>query len=164
MFNRKQYTESMRKECGIIKYLASRISPEKYSYRPSESQRTTEELLRYLTVSAWVPAQFIVTENWDHGPIAAAKSESLDLKDFGQAMDDQCDQIEGVLSSFNDEQLSTGKTKMPWGEDCTVGEAFINMTLKCFVAYRMQLFLYAKASGLTEMGPSDCWVGVSSEV
>ena len=33
--------------------------------------------------------------------------------------------------------------------------------LKPLVAYRMQLFLYAKESGAADIGPAECWVGVS---
>jgi hypothetical protein len=38
--------------------------------------------------------------------------------------------------------------------------ALMDMALKCFVAYRMQFFLYLKSCGVTEMGPANCWVGV----
>jgi hypothetical protein len=34
--------------------------------------------------------------------------------------------------------------------------------LKTLVAYRMQLFLYAKQAGNADIGPADCWAGVSS--
>lgn len=49
---------------------------------------------------------------------------------------------------------------LPWGEPVKAGAALINMPLKCLVAYRMQLFLYAKLVGLTELGSANCWVGV----
>ena len=36
----------------------------------------------------------------------------------------------------------------------------MDMTLKCFVAYRMQFFLYVKACGVSDIGPANCWAGV----
>jgi hypothetical protein len=36
------------------------------------------------------------------------------------------------------------------------------MSLKTLVAYRMQLFLYLKSCGVSEIGPANCWAGVDA--
>jgi hypothetical protein len=47
------------------------------------------------------------------------------------------------------------------GDKTTVGRALVEITLKWMTAYRMQLFLGAKAAGNTEIWTPDCWSGVS---
>ena len=49
---------------------------------------------------------------------------------------------------------------MPWGTPTTVSAGLMDMTLKCFVAYRMQLFLQAKAAGNPSLGTVNCWAGM----
>jgi hypothetical protein len=44
-----------------------------------------------------------------------------------------------------------------------LGEALIELVLKTATAYRMQLFLYAKASGSAQLTSSDCWQGVAAK-
>jgi hypothetical protein len=39
----------------------------------------------------------------------------------------------------------------------------VNVVLRQFAAYRMQLFLYLKASGHPELGTSDCWMGKDAD-
>ncbi len=50
----------------------------------------------------------------------------------------------------------------PWGTPVKLGEALVRTVLYTYVAYRMQLFLYAKESGNADIGPANCWVGVDA--
>jgi hypothetical protein len=47
--------------------------------------------------------------------------------------------------------------------DTTLGRALVETTLKWLTAYRMQLFLYAKASGNEKIGTANNWAGVDYE-
>ncbi len=114
-----------------------------------------------MSTMALVPAAFVRDGTWDEAERLEKESAGLDPKDFDAAMARQEEALLGILAGFSDEDLLHGATEMPWGTPCRKGEGLVNMVLKCLVAYRMQLFLYAKGAGNHDLGPADCWVGVS---
>jgi hypothetical protein len=60
-------------------------------------------------------------------------------------------------SAFAEEVDLWGTSRMQ-----TRSDAFVQLLLKGFAAYKMQLFLYIKASGNAKIGTSDLWQGVSA--
>lgn len=87
--------------------------------------------------------------------------ENLNVrKDFAAAMDKQQEFIAKTINAFKDKDFAAVDREMPWGAPCKLGQGLINTVLKPLVAYRMQLFLYVKASGRHDLGPAQCWVGV----
>jgi hypothetical protein len=159
MVTKAQLIASMRHEMSVIKHLGGKISATKLEYRPSPGQRSAIELLRYLTVTAQVATGFALTGSWEHAKAIDAQAAKLRLEDIPKAMDAQLAAIERQLAEVSDRDLAEKPAKMPWGAACTLGEALMNMPLKFLTAYRMQLFLYAKACG-AEIGTSNCWGGI----
>ena len=118
------------------------------------------ELIRYLPVCALNAAQYIVTGNWDHVPKLKEEADKIGLDTFPAAMERQVAEINNRFSEFDKAELSKKETAMPWGKSIKAGVGLVNMCLAPLVAYRMQLFLYAKAAGLSELNSANCWIGV----
>ncbi len=161
MMAKEQLIKSCLHEIRCIKHIASKIPDDQYEYRPTPVQRTMTELLRYLSACASAPLCNMRDNNWDAAEAFEKASDSLDVrKDFASAMDKQGEFIRETVSAFKDADFATADREMPWGAPCKLGEGVINTVLKPLVAYRMQLFLYVKASGRHDLGPAQCWVGV----
>ncbi|MHC4923187.1 MAG: hypothetical protein ACYTG4_03800, partial [Planctomycetota bacterium] len=94
---------SMRAEIDIIRHLAGKIPEGTLDWQLSENQRSTGELLRYLTVCAEVPACWIRDGNWDSNDEINQRAEDLDLADFDAAMLRQADTLESIVRGFTDE-------------------------------------------------------------
>jgi hypothetical protein len=161
MMAKEELIKSCLHEIRCIKHIASKIPDDQYEYRPTPVQRTMSELLRYLACCASSPLCNMRDGNWDAAEALEKASESLDVrKDFSAAMDKQGEFIRSTVSAFRDADFASADREMPWGAPCKLGEGVINTVLKPLVAYRMQLFLYVKASGRHELGPAQCWIGV----
>lgn len=162
VISKTQLIESMRHESKTLQHLHRCLPAGSLEYRPSPAQRSTEELLRYLTVSAIIPAVYTQTGNWDHAVGMSEKTQELDLDRFAEAMDEQMAGIEAALADVTDEELGTKEITMPFGTPCMLGEGLMNMCVKALTAYRMQLFLYVKACGNHDVGSFDCWAGMAA--
>jgi hypothetical protein len=65
MITKEQYISSLTNEFRIIKHLAEKITPEQLSHKPTEPQRSLQELMQYLTVIFIAGADGIVTGDGD---------------------------------------------------------------------------------------------------
>jgi hypothetical protein len=86
--------------------------------------------------------------------------KDMPAADFPAAMERQKQEILGVLGAVSEEALRSQEAPMPGGTMLPLGMAIMEGPLKWLVAYKMQLFLYAKASGATELKTSNLWRGV----
>ena len=154
--------DSINHEIDVIKHLATCVPKGQHDYRPSEPQRSTLELLQYLTMCASASAKGAVTESWDHHESYVEKSKAVTPDTFAAAMDAQRADLGELLGGLSEDVLA-GEATMPWGEKIGMERALLGMALSPLIAYRMQLFLYAKASGNAGIGPSDCWMGKAAE-
>ncbi len=160
MITKEQLLASMRHEVEIIKHLSTKIPEGQMDWRPTDGQRSMRELLQYMAISAWLPAVNLVNDNWDHGPEHNERAQAVTPEGFCDAMDAQMDALEKILDGIEvADALETDRT-MPWGTACKQGQGFVDMVLKTLVAYRMQLFLYAKQAGASALDSANCWVGV----
>lgn len=160
MITKDQLLDSMRMECSIIKHLAAKLPADRLDWRPTPGQRSILELLQYLSIAAILPARNLVTGDWEHAEAMSSQAEQVTADTFGAAMDAQMAQLEELLAGIDVASALETDRQMPWGAPVKQGQGFVDMVLKSLVAYRMQLFLYAKESGLTELNSANCWVGV----
>ncbi len=163
MISKEQLIKSMLFETRIIKHLGTKLQPGKLNWRPTPGQRSLLELMQYLTTCAIVPAIAAINDNWDHAEEVEKASESVNHLNFADAMDAQARKLRQAIEAVPHADLIHKDTRMPWGAPCKVGEALLNMALKPLVAYRMQLFLYLKEAGRSDLGPAQCWVGVDPQ-
>jgi hypothetical protein len=107
-----------------------------------------------------VPARAMVTGSWDEAEAREAASQFVTPEGFDAEMARQQEEVEALVRAIPDDDFLERTATLPWGAPASLGEALVTTVLKTLVAYRMQLFLYAKAAGAHELGPSNCWVGV----
>ncbi len=88
----------------------------------------------------------------------AEKAKSLTADQFNSAMDAQLTTMKDTINGLSDEDL---QEKMDFFGGSVVTKAWIVLLLvKSIVAYRMQLFLYVKQSGRSELGTMNNWMGM----
>ena len=149
-------------ECDAAKHLYTKLPKGKaaLAYRPSPGQRSTLELLRYLSFCGTGACLSALEGNWDGYQRVAKRAQNMTAARFPAAMDRQKREIAKLLSKLSDQDLATRKAKNPPGQEMTLGRALLDMPLRWLTGYRMQLFLYAKSLGSDAWTP-DCWYGVS---
>jgi hypothetical protein len=74
-------------------------------------------------------------------------------------MERQLTAVERLLAVVPDAEFPTRMVKTPAGDPIPLASALLEFPLKWAPAYRMQLFLQAKAAGLSELNSSNLWRG-----
>ncbi len=163
MFDRKQFLDSVRQETPVLKHIHGKIPDGWMDFRFAEGMRSTKELLNYLGSCGWLPV-YCAIHGWDKFKDVHAESGDGDVtpSEFPAQADRQLAKIEELLGELSDEELDTRKVAYPWGGETMLGDALVNTTLKFLTAYRMQLFLHAKAAGAGELATPNCWLGRDS--
>lgn len=159
MFDRSQFLDSLRHETKICRHLHGQLGEAQLGYRPHASMRSTLELLRYLSYCAVGSAEALVRGSWDPFQQRMAAAESLAAADFPDAMERQMRELEELLAGLDDDDLREREVVVPPNHRQKLGAALVNMSLKYLTAYRMQLFLYVKASGATDLDTWNNWAG-----
>ena len=151
-------------ECDAAKHLFAKLPKGKaaLAYRPSPGQRSTLELLRYLSFCGVGACHAALDGNWDGYTRVAKRAETMPAGKFPAAMDRQKKEIMKLLSGLGDRDLAARKAKNPAGQEMTLGRALLDMPVRWLGGYRMQLFLYARSLGADVWTP-DCWYGISRE-
>ena len=162
MITRDDLINTLRHEMRVIKHLAAKVPPGQLDWRPTPKQRSTIELLRYITTCCIVPVRAMISGSWEHVEAIEKASESLTAADIPAAMDRQMAEVEAAIRAIPEGDFLTKAATMPWGTPTKLGLSLIDCGVKPLVAYRMQLFLYAKQSGNADLGPANCWVGVDA--
>lgn len=157
MFSVENFIASYRKESAICVHLFSRIPSGGLEYRPTPGQRSTLELLRYLTVGPANGVRRVLAGDWTLGRPAAEASKNMPPSDFVRVMQMQTEDAMRELAAFDPLRLMTETFTFPWGETLSKGEGLVNAPLKWLVGYRMQLFLYLKSAGAKDLGTRDVW-------
>jgi hypothetical protein len=159
MFDKRQFLDSCEHETKVIQHLVAKVTRDALDYRPSAKQRSMLELLRYMTTCAIVPATALVAGHWDDAEAIEKASDSLPFEDIGPALQVQMDALRKLMGPLSEFDLEVRDSQMPWGTPVKLGQGLVDTCVKTLTAYRMQLFLYAKASCAPEIGPTNCWVG-----
>jgi hypothetical protein len=150
---------SLRHEVQILLHLASKVDRAKLDYRPTPRQRSTIELLRYLTIMG--PGLFEVARKGTFDPAAwTALEKSAEGLGFDQAVAAiaaHADAYAKLLDATSEADLRAEIA--PFGARTSRGCFIVNLVLCGCAAYRMQLFLYLKACGREELSTTDLWEG-----
>lgn len=162
MITPAQFLAAVDHETEVVKHLATRLPPGTLDWRPTPGQRSTLELLRYLTCAASVPCLAMVRGNWDDAEALEQAAEAVTPATFPAAMARQRALIAEALAPLSGRDFLERDARLPWGTPVKLGEALVRTVLYTYVAYRMQLFLYAKQSGNASLGPANCWVGMDA--
>ncbi len=156
MITKEQYVEALIGEINIMKHLAEKIQPDQLAHKPTESQRTLSELLHYLTYIFIAGTDGSVTGNPDAWK-KYADAPMPTLENFNELMNKEASEVKALIEPMTDEDL---KQEIPmWGRTQSKAMHLLGL-LKIASAYKMQLFLYMKQSGTTNIGTMNLWAGM----
>lgn len=159
MYTKENLIASIENECRIIKHLATKIPADTEDYKPTEGQRTTLELLRYLATIVVNGTHVIYEGNTEAYKTSPLIGDDVTMENFATKMDEQLVMWKEMMQKFDDAQLATVINIYGMGE-MTKGRYLVENLLKWAAAYKMQLFVYIKASGNTSLGTSNLWGGM----
>ena len=151
--------DSFAHEVRVIQHLAGKLSESQLDFRPTPGQRSTLELLQYLSRSGVVGCEIAISQDWDRVKALSAEGKATTAASFAAEMNNQLKQIEGRLAEFSDADLIEKRGKTPWGDEMSLNRALVECGLKFLSNYRLQLFLYAKQSGSENLGTANAWGG-----
>lgn len=151
---------ALQKEVRILLHLASKIDRAKLDYRPTPKQRSTIELLKYLSLMG--PALVEAAKAGAFDPAAwTAAEKAAAARDFDQTLEviaAQADTYATLLGDLSDADFRA--VIEGFGTKTTRGAFIVDLVLCGCAAYRTQLFLYLKACGRDDLGTMNLWGGV----
>lgn len=149
---------SMAKDSRVCAHVFGKIPAELYGWRPSPSQRSVEELARYLAICGITPLRGFLEPTKGWRDVFRARIDAVPATSLGEAFEQQAREIEEYFREVPDETFEAHSVTMPWGETMSLGEAIVSGPAKWLPSYRMQLFLYARANGIAMTTPN-LWHG-----
>jgi len=150
----------LQKEVRLLLHLTTKIDAAALDYRPTPKQRSTIELLRYLTTSGPALVQYAKGQPMDADAIADATrvANSRDFDDTVAALAALSDQYAEQLADLSDDDLR-GEIMWVDGSRISRGLFLVNYVFGQAAQYRLQLFLYLKACGREELNTMNLWIG-----
>jgi hypothetical protein len=163
IFTKDELIRSLQHETRILLHLAGKVDPAALNFRPTPEQRSTLELLQYLTIMAPIQLRAISAGGVDMDQWSTdwrtqeAIARERDLAAVQAAIAAQQALFVEILGPCNDKDFRVPMEM--FGHKQSRGAWIVNLTLCGFAAYRMQLFLYLKACGRIELTTLDLWAG-----
>lgn len=160
VLTREELIASLQNEVRILLHLAGKIDRAQLDYRPTPNQRSTIELLQYLsamgpTMIAFAKAGVFDGAAWQ-AALSAASRASFDQ--VLAALENQRCVYAELLRGWSEDEFR-GEVDM-LGRKTSRGAFIVNLVLCAHAAYRTQLFLYLKACGRHELNTMNLWGGV----
>ena len=162
VLTKQELIGSLQNEVRILLHLASKIDRDRLDYRPSAKQRSTLELLQYLSIMGPELIRAAKSGQFDVAVWTAAEHASKE-RDFDQtvaAISAQKKEYASLLGDVSDADFRAEVTM--FGQPSSRGAFITNLVLGGCAAYRTQLFLYLKACGREELGTMNLWAGVDA--
>jgi hypothetical protein len=150
---------ALQNEVRILLHLAGKLDRSMLDYRPTPKQRSSIELLKYLTVMGPALVRAAATGGFD--PAAwTAEEKVAAARDFDQTLEALRTHPETYARLLGN--MSDADFRAPiemFGQKTTRGAFIVNLVLCGCAAYRTQLFLYLKACGREELSTMNLWGG-----
>jgi hypothetical protein len=162
VLTRPELIAALQNEVRILLHLAGKVDRDQLDYRPTPKQRSTLELLQYLSMMGPTMIEYARSRSTDPGPWMAAE-EAASRRTFDQtvaAIAAHAETYERLLADLSDADFRT-ENHGPAGR-ATLGVSLVTGVLCGLAAYRTQLFLYLKASGREELNTSNLWAGIDA--
>lgn len=164
VLRKDELLSTLQNEVRLLLHLASKVDPTKLDYRPSANQRTLLELLQYMVIMGPIHMRAAldgVPDMKAWGNVWNAEegiAKVMNLEQVKESIGKQPGLFEKLLSGFSDADLRA-EMEM-FGTKASRGLWIVRLVLTHYPAYRMQLFLYLKASGREELNTMNLWVGM----
>jgi hypothetical protein len=153
----------LQKESRILGHLADKVDPSMVDYRPTPKQRSSLELLRYMTIMGPGLVQAAKTGAFDREAWMEA-NKAAEARDWNQTVaviKKQGDEYAKLLADMSDADLRAEMTGFD-GNKISKGKFIVDLVLAGHAAYRTQLFCYLKSCGRDELGTMNLWQGVDA--
>jgi len=153
----------LQKEVRLLLHLTTKIDQDSLDYRPSPKQRSTLELLRYLTTMGPALIHYAKGQPMDAEAIAEATA-AASKRNFDETVDAlaaQSNLYAELLADMTEEDLR-GEIMWVDGSRISRGLFLVNYVFGQAAQYRLQLFLYLKACGREELNTMNLWVGMDA--
>ena len=162
VLTKPELVSSLQNEVRILLHLASKIDPEQIDYRPTSKQRSTIELLKYLSIMGPELVKAAKAGKFDPAvwTVADGAAQARDFEQTLAAIAAQTDSYASLLADVSDEDLRA-EIEM-FGNKTTRGAFLVNLVLCGCAAYRTQLFVYLKACGREELSTMNLWAGMDA--
>jgi hypothetical protein len=160
ILTQSELISSLQSEVRILLHLATKVDVNKLDYRPTPKQRSTLELLRYLSVMG--PR---LTEDAKAGgfnpaawTVAQAAADSRDFDATLVAIAEHSGEYASLIGDMTDDDFRVDIEM--FGRTSSRGAFIVNSVLCGHAAYRTQLFVYLKACGRSELSTMNLWAGI----
>jgi hypothetical protein len=162
VMTKAELIDALQNEVRILLHLAGKIDRSKLDYRPTPKQRSTLELIQYLSIMG--PELVKATTAGRFDPAAWSEAEKTAYsRTFDQALaaiGEQTRAYAALLADVSDADLRA-QVEM-FGQPTSRGAFLVNLVLCGCAAYRTQLFLYLKACGREELNTMNLWAGMDA--
>jgi hypothetical protein len=162
VLSKPELIASLQNEVRILLHLAGKVDRARLDYRPTPGQRSTLELLQYLTIMG--PELLKAARAGTFDPAAwTAAEQAAKGRDFDQALSaiaEHRGMYPALLGELSDADFRAEIDI--FGEKTSRGAFIVNLVLGGCAAYRTQLFLYLKASGREELSTMNLWAGADA--
>ena len=151
---------NLERELLLLKQLSKLIEEKDLDFRPGEKLRSTYELMQYLSNNGSVMMRWFLKNDVSTPEVRAIIAEqrkSLTLQNFEERIDEQIESIKKYFEEISEDDLSNKIIEMPSKEKLPLGAAIINGPIKWLTTYRMELFVYLKMNGRTDISTKEAW-------
>jgi hypothetical protein len=162
VLDKSELISALQHETRILVHLAGKIDPAQIDYRPTASQRSTIELLRYLSLMGPQLTRACVTGTFDPAAWGAADgaAKGRDLAATIAEIASHGDTYAALLADVSDDDLRA--TISLFGSSGSRGARLVSLVLSGCAAYRTQLFCYLKSCGRDELNTMNLWAGMDA--
>ena len=157
MYTKEQIWNSFAKEFLIIRHLFEKIPAGGMDYKPTEKQRTTLELLQYLSMTGASTMKAIAMNDVSAGTPYREASLNVTADNFIDHITANEVEMKELFEGISEADLNEKIERFGSTQSRAI---FILELLKTLTGYKMQLFLYIKASGNESVVTSNVWGGV----
>lgn len=164
VLTKPELIQQLQHEVHILLHLASKIDGTKLHYRPTPKQRSTLELLQYLSFMGPEIVKSIKAGAFDTVSWTQAEKAGF-ARDFDQtlaAIESQKAFYATEIGALSDADLRSDMDM--FGQKSSRGSSLVSMLLCGCAAYRTQLFVYLKACGREELNTMNLWAGVDGQM
>ena len=125
MLTKEQMLQAMERECDIVVHLHGKVPQGGKDFRFTEPQRSTLELLRYLTFVGTGFTSAVLTSDWSAYTAGEKAAEALGFDEIPAAMEKQKEALRALFADVTEEDLLTKTFTQPWGNVQPLGHALV---------------------------------------
>ena len=163
MFTTEQFINAVKHEVAVIKHLYTKVPKDKLGYRPTPGQRSLQELLDFLPCNLAL-MKHLINGDWATVQQTMQEVQAAAAKDFNATLDRELAGFVKIVNAIPAADYQNKVVALPTGATTKLGDALLGFPFKFLAGYKMQLFLYLKACGLTELNTLNCWFGIDGQM